>query len=264
MVSTYFSAIKVMTERGNIYGLDSSFDTHMMKNNEWGAVAYLTHSIYGRCTSSTSCSDIGINNSISYKTGYGSPAGSSSNSSYTSSYVEAKSYDTSQGMNASTTGNIYGVYDMSGGAEEYVMGVYSRRIGEGCLTENPYYKWSGLSLSNNRHSGFNGCVDASCVSIYQDGLAYPSDSKYYDVYSPIYIGCNALSNDILNYSNDKRHSLTDTKNWYQDQASFINATAPWYVRGGRQDQGYSAGIFSYHINYGNGTIYYGSRTVLVK
>ena len=58
--------------------------------------------------------------------------------------------------------------------------------------------------------------------------------------------------------------ITDTKNWYQDQASFINATAPWFVRGGRQDQSHSAGIFSYHINYGNGTIYYGSRSVLVK
>ena len=262
-VSTYFTSIKEMTLSGNIYGFDTSYDTHMMKNSEWGAVTYLTYSIYGRCASSSSCSDIGINNNKNYKTGYGSPAGSGSNSSYASSYVESKSYDTNQGMDASTTGNIYGVYDMSGGAEEYVMGVYSRRIGVGCLTNYPYYKWSGLSVANNRNSGFNGCLDSSCVSTYNNGVSYP-DSKYYDVYSPIYMGCNAISNVTLNYTNSKQHALTDTKNWYQDQASFINATAPWFVRGGRQDQSHSAGIFSYHINYGNGTIYYGSRSVLVK
>ena len=30
---------------------------------------------------------------------------------------------------ASTTGNIYGVYDMSGGSWEYVMGIYNNGTG---------------------------------------------------------------------------------------------------------------------------------------
>ena len=275
MVSTYFYSILNMTSSGNIYGFDTSYDTHMMKNSEWGAVAYFTQSIYGRCSSSTSCSDMGINNYNDktipenksyekyYKTGYGSPAGSSSNSSQTSSYVDAKSYDTSQGMDASTTGNIYGVYEMSGGAEEYVMGIYSKRV-SGCDV-NSYEKWSGLSLTDNIHSGFYGCLNSSCSSKLQTGVSYPN-SKYYDVYSQKYSGCNPISNNTLDYSNDKQHALTETGGWYQDQNPdvFISTSTPWFVRGGRHALEYASGIFGYHTNYGNGTIYYGSRSVLVK
>jgi len=82
---------------------DTTLDTHMMKNNEWGAVAYLTQSIYGRCSSSTSCTEIGINNWNSHITGNGWTAGSSS------STVAGGAYNTIQGMDASTTGNIYGI-----------------------------------------------------------------------------------------------------------------------------------------------------------
>ena len=43
-----------MEQTGNSFGFVSGeVDTHMSKNNEWGAVAYLTQSIYGRCTTST-------------------------------------------------------------------------------------------------------------------------------------------------------------------------------------------------------------------
>ncbi|MDD5979902.1 MAG: hypothetical protein PUC23_02170, partial [bacterium] len=137
---------------------DTTLDTHMIKNNEWDAVAYLTQSIYGRCTSSTSCTKIGINNNTSYITGYGSPAG-------TEYDINNGTYETILGKDASTTGNIYGVYDMSGGAMEYVMGVYT----DG--TKN----WSGISETLN--SGFSGCL-GGCSSTY-DGVAYP-DSKYYN------------------------------------------------------------------------------------
>jgi hypothetical protein len=38
-----------------IWNNASEIDTHMMKNMEWGAVAYLTSSIYGRYTNATTC-----------------------------------------------------------------------------------------------------------------------------------------------------------------------------------------------------------------
>ena len=118
-VSSFFYASRSMEQAGNSFGfVNSEVDTHMSKNNEWGAVAYLTQSIYGRCTSSTTCTEIGINNNSSYITGYGAPAGSSSS-------VTNGTYNTALGKDASTTGTIYGIYDMSGGAYEYVMGVYN-------------------------------------------------------------------------------------------------------------------------------------------
>ena len=73
-------------------GINQS-DSHMMKNIEWGAVAYLKQSIYG-----LGITDIGRNGNSSYYTGGGT----------------STSYKTNTSQ--STSGNITGVYDMSGGA----------------------------------------------------------------------------------------------------------------------------------------------------
>ena len=91
-------------------GINQS-DSHMMKNIEWGAVAYLKQSNYG-----LGITDITINNNSSYYTGGGT----------------GTSYKTNIGQ--STSGNITGVYDMSGGAFEYVMGNYNKTAGSSGLT----------------------------------------------------------------------------------------------------------------------------------
>ena len=91
-------------------GINQS-DSHMMKNIEWGAVAYLKQSNYG-----LGITDITINNNSSFYTGGGT----------------GTSYKTNTGQ--STTGNITGVYDMSGGAYEYVMGNYNKTAGSSGLT----------------------------------------------------------------------------------------------------------------------------------
>jgi len=148
-VSTFFSDIQKMADSGNQYGFDKTvdtvIDTHMLKNNEWGAVAYLTQSIYGRCSSSTSCTEVGINNNSSYVTGYGAPAGSA----YT---VTNGAYNTSLGMDASTTGNIYGVYDMSGGAYEYVMGNYNNTAGSSQFTTLPNTKYYNVYTTESDYT----------------------------------------------------------------------------------------------------------------
>ena len=82
-----------------------------MKNIDWGAVAYLKQSNYG-----LGITDITINNNSSYYTGGGT----------------GTSYKTNIGQ--STSGNITGVYDMSGGAWEYVMGNYAKTNGSSGLT----------------------------------------------------------------------------------------------------------------------------------
>lgn len=66
-----------------------------MKNVEWGAISYLLNSKYGKNT------DITINDNSEYYTGGGIET------AYISNVAQ------------STTGNIYGVYDMSGGLWEY-------------------------------------------------------------------------------------------------------------------------------------------------
>ena len=91
-------------------GINQS-DSHMMKNIEWGAVAYLKQSNYG-----LGITDITINSNSSYYTGGGT----------------GTSYKTNIGQ--STSGNITGVYDMSGGLFEYVMGNYNKTAGSSGIT----------------------------------------------------------------------------------------------------------------------------------
>lgn len=101
------------SSNASIYGIsadDTVIDPHLMKNSEWGVVAYLKQSSYGR-----NGIQVNKNNSGSYITG------SAGDSSDTQPDVNiTNDYTSRQGVLASTTGNVTGIYDMSGGAAETV------------------------------------------------------------------------------------------------------------------------------------------------
>ena len=198
----------------------SEVDAHMMKNIEWGAVAYLKQSKYGLGTT-----DIGWNNykSSPYLTGCGSTAGSASSTT-------CNAYNTTDGMLASTTGNITGIYDMSAYTGTYVMGVMQDNTG----TNKPM---SGYSSSYN--SGFTGKVYASGNFTEYSGVSFPN-SKYYDLYS---YGTSAsdYTRRILGDATGEVHG------WYGDIADFVNSDGPWFVRG--------SGSFGYPTNAGVFTFY---------
>ncbi len=128
-VSNAFTVSQKMNDNGNRYGFSSNVDTHMMKNSEWAIVAYLSQSKYGKLgnTNFTGLSkEIYQNKSDAFLTGcsYGSP--SNANTDYGCQYT----YDVDiNGTGASTTGTIYGIYDMSGGSSEYMMSNYNNTIG---------------------------------------------------------------------------------------------------------------------------------------
>ena len=201
------------------YGSTSKIDAHMMKNSEWGAVAYLSHSKYGVNE------EVYINNSSDYYTGRSggtTDAISSTNGTYTwDGKTTRGSYasDRTLGTKASTTGNITGVYDMSGGVGEYLMGYYS-----GASTT-----WGATSDSN--YAGFSS----------------KPDSKYYDDYTTD----NSLTacNGGICYG----HALSETANWYSDYAFFASSSDPWVICGGGPDYGAGAGVFSFVGAKGGGS-----------
>ena len=225
-VSNFFFVSRSMEQSGNSFGFVSNeVDTHMSKNNEWGAVAYLTQSIYGRCANSTTCTEVGINNNSSYITGYGAPAGSSSS-------VTNGTYNTSLGKDASTTGTIYGIYDMSGCGTDYVMGV---------LADPNGIPRSGDSSSDN--SGFTGRLSDGTT---YTGIAFP-DSKYYNLYTgKSYTG----------------HALTETEGWYNDYYGFVNPYGPWLSRGNSFDYSLYVGVFGFMASGGGSNNDYSSHSVI--
>ena len=138
--------------------LNMTLDSHMLKNTEWGAVAYLTESKYGR-----NGTEVSVNQCSSYITGAGKGTGDNQiyNSIYSSSAItDDQRYNGEIGKLSSTTGNVYGIYDLSGGAYEYVMGVYgtnnSPTVGGSGFTEFPeskYYNLYTTTSVNNSNIG---------------------------------------------------------------------------------------------------------------
>ena len=203
-VSSFETNIMNMKNSGNRYGFSINTDTHMIKNNEWGAVAYLSHSKYGTCTDDT-CKEIGINNNSNYITGCGAVAESSSSTT-------CNAYNTATGMLASTTGNIYGVYDMSGGAYEYMMSNIVNTNGTTMLSSS-----SGYTTST-----------------------YP-DVKYYDKYSY----STSLTSRIRSKLGDGiKEVYKGSRGWYSDVSNLANSRYPWFKRGGNYNVGADAGAFS--------------------
>ena len=222
----------------------SKVDAHMMKNTEWGAVAYLKQSKYG-----LGLTDIGNNTyyiNTRYKAGgcdY-SQAGTSSlikNDQIIGSFMVVSLAPSGPSIptlpcdvgntltTTSTTGNIYGVYDMAGGAAEYVMGV----VQDNTNTSTPM---SGHDTYAN--SRFTGKVYANGNYTSYTGTAFPS-SKYYDLYA-----FGTTDNDSSAYARRILGDATsETRGWYSDYMYFAYARAPWFSRGGYADYGSEAGVF---------------------
>ena len=227
-------------ENDSTFNLESNkIDAHLMKNLEWGAVAYLTNSIYGRYISSNTCSSGGCevwinpyNSSDTYKTGCAGGSVSASEG------TTCNQWYTTNGVHASTTDNVYGIYDMSGGCYEYTMGNMD-------FDDNPIYP---------RNSGF--------------GLDL--DPKYFDVYESVTSETNytaGLLGDATRETIKTNNSATG--GWYDDRSQFIYfrlsglvSVYPWFMRGGSASEGVNAGIFAFNYESGRNNKAYSSRMVL--
>ena len=126
----------------------------MAKNSEWGAVAYLSQSKYGKYGNPKYTGvekEVMINDCSNYITGVGAD---SQNTSGSSSTCTTNTYETGKGQAASTTGNITGIYDMSGGSCEYVMANYNKTSGNSgvnfsTLNEKYYDLYTSLDLETS-------------------------------------------------------------------------------------------------------------------
>ena len=187
------------------YGWSSgTVDIHMMTNYEWGAVAYLTRSSYGKN------SEVWINNSSTFTTGC---AGNSVSASSYSGCQNA--YNTTNGLNASTTGNITGIYDMSGGAFEYV-----------------------AAYVNNGHSN---------LSTYGSNIVNSTINK--NIYS---ITTDSNSNNYNNNANIYGDALYETSNsysgvtsWNSDYSYMPTSFNPWFIRDADYSTSSHAGVFAF-------------------
>ena len=236
------------SQTGEITNDNNNIDIHMQKNMEWGAVTYLVYSKYGKYGNSLYT---GVykrvyknnyytsSNNYTYKTGY---SGYSYNANYsTTSTVlyndltdlgSGKGY---KGVGASTTGTVYGIYDMNGGANDYVMG-------------------NQVNTSGTFNSSYAGFTTSPLA-------------KYYDKYSYNFNFSNqaSVSRGRLGDATKEVSKAFSGSNssWEGSYRSFPYSSKPWFIRGGEASSSGHYGISvsdgsdGYPDNYGS------SRPVLV-
>ncbi len=222
-----------------LYDYNRKLDSHMMKNTEWGATAYLSHSVYGIGN------EININNNQSYLTGYSAAAGTDQ-SGYPGEYgtddTVTKPYNTATGYLASTTGNITGIYDMSGGAHEY-MAAYM--VGQS--------------------SAISGLDDSKLEEKTQYFDEYEETSSFSD-YGKRKLGDATAEMGPFYYYYDKDGASVNYKRahnaWYADLSNFVDSTYPWFYRGGNCDDGVLAGQFYFNRVTGGAYSRISARLVL--
>ena len=175
---------------------NASLNSHMMKNTEWGVCTYLAQSSYGKNA------DVWTNPNSYCLTGH---AGNGANVKETTA---TSAYNTGNGPQASTTGNVYGVYDMSGGAYEYVAAYVNN--GNSNLTQNGFSLYNGASYTKDVY------VSSGDTS---EGNYNAASGKYGDaIYETSFMGTGGPNA------------------WYGDIAAFPCTSYAFFIRGG----GYNA------------------------
>ena len=223
-LGTFFNGIQKMSESENQYGFSTHDETHMMKNMEWGAVVYLSHSKYG------TNKEVELNSANTYTTGCGPQSAGS-----TSSGKSCNAYTTILGQSASTTGNIYGVYDMNGGTTEYMMGNMVWTNGQ---------QMSGYRTSSNENSAFTGYLGYNGTS-FTGTYSFPS-KRYYDKYSFGTTNTEYTRGKLGDATKEMAPVSSSHTSWYSDFASFLYTTSSWFVRGGNYSaNNASTGAFNF-------------------
>jgi hypothetical protein len=196
-----------------------------MRNRDWGAVAYLATSVYGRGTA-----EIYVNNSSSFYTGC---AGAGTSSSSVSGC--ANEYYTAGGVHASTTDGVYGVYDMSGGAYEYTLSNYSNTAGSSGFTTADFSTYADY-LDVYADSQFNGYLTGSS-----------SDEEYNNYDQCTYSTCGGHA---LHESLSVQSVSSLTQSWRSDYSHFVYSSYPWARRGGYYNYTSNVGLWHSSLNTG--------------
>ena len=232
LFNQYKTLEKFTLKPNNIYSITG--DSHIMKLSEWGAVAYLSQSQYGKYGNplySGKNKEIYKNDSNSHYTGrsYGKLSDTGAQHSPTGlyKYDDIRILDgikeLNTGTGASTTGNIYGIYDMNGGTSEYLAANYNEKI---------------------KDSGF-------------DSNIFTSNSKYFNIFT-------SAKPTVDNCGLTLGLAFCETSGWYEDATAEYNDEKPWVARGGYYLNEKDSGIFSLDESGGGGGSERTFRTVLIK
>ena len=213
---------EIYTNSLNMY---PKYNSHLMKNSEWGAVAYLSYSRYGR-----NGVEITINDNKGQITGGG---------------------DYKANMNQSSTGNTSGIYDLSGGTWEYTATYISN--GDSDLS----YGSSFVATTTANPEGYK-TLSTKYATVYPYNGSNESSSTNWDVYNGLKSNSYGYGDAILETST-YGNGITS---WNREYSYFPSAGSPFFCRSGIYTDSTSAGVFTFQNGGGIATSYYSFRVVV--
>ena len=205
------------SNNASIYGISTNkdeIDPHLIKNTEWGATAYLAHSVYGR-----NATEVTANENVDHNTGSG---------------------DYKLNVTMSTTGNVYGIYDMSGGAWEHVAAYVDST--KGGSVENTYLisEEYGKALYEAKDKYKNVYITATEDNRINNYMA--NVDKYGDaMYETSFNTYDGINIDTLELS------------WFGDRSTFSYTDRPFINRGGAYGDDSKNGLFAFADTTGRNT-----------
>ena len=276
-----YNISKALIDSGNIYGFsNTNADSHLVKNSEWGAIAYLSQSKYGQEGIEIKINNINLNSggrqrtetsgksevdSVYAVTGCTSNSTTQGAKTTTISEINGVSGDTSAngvyvwnqltGQKASTTGTIYGIYDLSGGLWERIAAYIPnendslKKYGESIA-----YKDNQLKIISTKYaivypynSPESSVIDTASQENFKNNTKIYGDSVRETAYSKAGTG----------------ESGWNTSSWNSDSSYFLALNGTFFVRGGTYWHGSSSGIFNFTRTTGTCDCSVGFRAVVI-
>ena len=277
-VNDAYNISKVLTEEENIYGLNNSTtDSHLIKNSEWGAVAYLAQSKYGNNGTKPYVNNITLNSgnkqrtddmagrtgvdSVYAVTGVTTGSTSAGGVETTIDKINGTTGNTANGgvytwgqetgQKSSSTLNMYGLFDMSGG-------VWERSAG---YVANETWNLNGYGSSFTKSK-----ISTKYSTVYphdntKDNNSITSNDANIDTASNANYPLNSyIFGDAIRETSMSGTGLTS---WNGDYSYFPALGTPFTIRGVYSWDGSTAGVFSFHRTGGASSYIHGFRSVLI-
>ena len=267
--------------------------SHMLKNSEWGAITYLAHSKYGAGINTSYTRDTNVNKNGAYPsssadadgtssrygiTGCG-PVSAGSTSNYTNGtalsadVIESptacsqdltRAYNGSLGVLSSTTNSgtsdkgegVYGVYGLSGGAGEYVMGNKTTSDTQTTTTSTTYFKTPATEPYVDLYKSSSGFGTNPQWPVGDSGN---SSEWYYNYDVCTFETCGGTAT----YETTTVQSVSSNgQSWGGAYSYFVLSGYPWFSRGSNSNGSYASPFYTYYSNGYNSTSV-GSRAALL-
>ncbi len=212
------------------FGEGVNLNSHMAKNSEWGVTVYLAHSKYG-----TNKKKVETNESFFYSGGV-------------ETGIEEEIYTTNKLQ--STTHNATGVYDLNGGASEYVASYVGGTL-YGNAREN-----GGINIGD-----LYGATKEEQSTSTKYKTVYTSEVGEYGK-DPYEISGKKNKGDAMYETSSSVYIEKQPSSWFGAYANFPNSGSSFFLRGGINEPREYPGIFHFNSRNGEQISAYSFRMVI--